>query len=108
MPEHDFIDIGSRNAGVGERVDGDADHEALDGLGIELAERRVRPSNDTGCHGVLPSLARRVCNPSADLLHAGFSNFMVRLHMAVMPVQLPDLTSAAGHSQDPPTADTFG
>src|SRR5471032_1806330 len=51
MAEHDFIDIGSRDAGVGQRFVGDADHEALDGLGIEFPERRVRPSDDAGCHG---------------------------------------------------------
>src|SRR5713101_3739972 len=107
MPEHDFIDVRGRDTGISERVDGDADHKTLDGLGIELAERRVRPSDDAGCHGVL-LLPRSVCNLSADLLHAGFSNFMVRLHMAVMPAQLPDLISAAGQSQDPPTANTFG
>ena len=26
-------------------------NEALDGFGIELAERRMRPSDDAGCHG---------------------------------------------------------
>src|SRR5438094_845639 len=33
---------------------------------------------------------------------------MVRSHMADMPAQLPDLTSAAGHNQEPPTATTLG
>ena len=33
---------------------------------------------------------------------------MARSHMAVMPAQLPDLISAAGQSQEPPTATTFG
>src|SRR5688572_23021869 len=41
-------------------------------------------------------------------LSAGFSDFMVRSHMAVMPAQLPDLTSAAGQTQDPPTQTTSG
>src|ERR1700754_4223770 len=41
-------------------------------------------------------------------LGTGFSDFMARSHMAVMPAQLPDLISAAGHSQEPPTATTFG
>src|SRR6266571_8352241 len=54
MSEHDFIDIGSGNAGIGECVGSDPDHQALDGLGIELAERRVRPSDDAGCHGHSP------------------------------------------------------
>src|SRR6478609_10998025 len=41
-------------------------------------------------------------------LGAGFSDFMARSHMAVMPAQLPDRISAAGHSQEPPTATTLG
>jgi hypothetical protein len=57
MPEHDFVDIGSRNAGIGERFVGDTDHKAFDGLGVELAERRVRPSDDAGCHGRSPYCA---------------------------------------------------
>src|ERR1700710_1226328 len=47
-------------------------------------------------------------NGYVTYLGAGFSDFMVRLQMAVMPLQLPDLTSAAGHSQEPPTATTLG
>ena len=50
MPEHDLVDIGGRNAGIGKRLVRDLDHEAFDGLGIELAERRMRPSDDAGCH----------------------------------------------------------
>src|SRR5439155_3264178 len=50
MPEHDLVDIGSRNAGVGERLVGNLDNEALDGFGIELSEWRMRPSDDAGCH----------------------------------------------------------
>src|SRR5439155_11364186 len=49
-----LIDVGSRNAGVSQRVVRDADYETLDGFGIELAERRVRPSDDAGCHGGAP------------------------------------------------------
>src|SRR2546430_14276038 len=41
-------------------------------------------------------------------LGAAFSDFIARAHMAVMPAQLPDLISAAGQSQEPPTATTFG
>src|SRR5712691_6926560 len=108
MPEHDFIDVSSGDAGVRQRVGGNPDHQALDGLGIELAEWRMRPSDDAGCHGGSPCLTRRVCNPLIAILHAGFSNFIVRLQMAVMPAQLPDLISAAGHSQEPPTATTLG
>jgi hypothetical protein len=57
MPEHDLVDVAGGNAGIGQRIDGDLHHEALDGLGIELAERRVRPSDDAGCHGGSPCLA---------------------------------------------------
>src|ERR1700712_1937536 len=39
---------------------------------------------------------------------AGFSDFMVRSQMAVMPAQSPDRISAAGHSQEPPTATPLG
>ena len=42
MPEHDLIDIAGGNAGVGQRVDRDLHHEALDRLGIEPAEWRVQ------------------------------------------------------------------
>ena len=45
-----------------------------------------------------------VCNLSG----AGFSDFIARAHMAVMPAQLPVLMSAGGQSQEPPTATTFG
>ena len=38
MPEHDLIDVGGGNAGVGQRLVRDADHQALDRLGIELAK----------------------------------------------------------------------
>jgi hypothetical protein len=54
MPKHDLIDIRCRNTGIGQRVGGDPDHQALDGLGIEFTERRVRPSDDAGCHGRSP------------------------------------------------------
>ena len=108
MPEHDLVDIGGGNAGVRQRFVGDADHEALDGLGIELAERRMRPSDDAGCHGRSPCLCfGSLFSLSGGILHAGLSDFIARSHMAVMPSQLPDLISAAGHSQEPPTATTF-
>src|SRR6202171_5597674 len=57
MPEHDLVDIAGGNTGVSERLVGDADHQALHGLGIELAERRMRPSDDAGCHGCSPIIA---------------------------------------------------
>ena len=31
----------------------DAGDEAFDGFGVELAERRMRPSDDAGGHGLL-------------------------------------------------------
>jgi hypothetical protein len=54
MPEHDFIDVSGGDTGVGQRVGLDTHHEALDGFGIELAERRVGPSDDVGGHGFSP------------------------------------------------------
>src|ERR1700719_2201854 len=105
MPEQDLVDIAGGNAGIRERLVGDADHQALHGFGVELAERRMRPSDDAGCHGRSP------CSGSAryvTYLDAGFSDFIARSHMAVMPAQLPFLISAAGQSQEPPTASTFG
>src|SRR6201994_3545155 len=41
-------------------------------------------------------------------LRSPFSDFMLRSQMAVMPAQFPDLISAGGQSQEPPTATTFG
>ncbi len=54
MPEHDFIDVAGGNAGIGQRLGRDLHHEALDGFGVEFSERRVRPSDDAGCHGRSP------------------------------------------------------
>ena len=54
VPEHDLVDIGRRNAGVRDRLGRDTDHEALDRLGVELSKRRVRPTDDIGCHGCSP------------------------------------------------------
>src|SRR6185437_7626753 len=69
MAEHDLVDIAGRNAGIRQRLIGDADDEALDGLGVELAERRVRPSNDAGGHGHSPASA---ANGSGDELTTQF------------------------------------
>src|ERR1700676_1493230 len=110
MPQHDLVDIGGRNAGIGDGVGGDPDDEALDGFGVELTERRVRPSDDAGCHGRSPccrSIGARY-SLSACGLHLASSIFMVRSQMAVMPDQLLDLISAAGQSQEPPTTTTLG
>ena len=54
MAEHDLVDIAGRDAGIGQRLVGDLDHEAFDGLGVELSEGRMRPSNDAGSHGGSP------------------------------------------------------
>ena len=65
MAEHDLVDVCGGNAGIGQRIGRDLDHEALDGFGVELAEWRVRPSDDAGCHGRSPCFGSdRVCNLS--------------------------------------------
>jgi hypothetical protein len=46
MAEHDLIDLVGGDAGIDQRVGRDRDDQALDGLGILLAERRMRPAND--------------------------------------------------------------
>src|SRR3569833_7572 len=105
MPEHDLVDVLGRNAGVGQRIGRNLHHQAFAGLRVELAEWRVRPSHAAGWHGYSP------CSEPARFvtyLGAAFSDFITRAHMAVMPAQLPDLISAGGHSQEPPTATTFG
>jgi hypothetical protein len=58
MPEHDLVDIACGNAGVRQRFGRHLDHEAFNGFGVELAEWRMRPSDDAGCHGRSPCLAR--------------------------------------------------
>ena len=52
MPEHDFVDIGGRDAGVRERAGGDAHDQALDGFTLKLSERRMGPSDDAA-HEIL-------------------------------------------------------
>src|SRR5437868_8976526 len=108
MSEHDFVDIAGRNTGVSQCIGRNLDHEAFDGFGVKFSEWRMRPSDDAGCHVRSPVWFGRSCNLSVDILHVGFNNFMVRWQMAVMPIQLPDLISATGQSQEPPTATTFG
>ena len=46
MSEHDFVDVGGRDAGIGERAGRDAHDQALDGFALELSERRMGPSDD--------------------------------------------------------------
>jgi hypothetical protein len=53
MPEHDLIDIVRGDAGVKQRLIGDLDHKAFNGLGVKLPEWRMRPSDDAGSHGRL-------------------------------------------------------
>src|SRR3979411_2428155 len=101
MSEHDLIEIAGRDASIGQRIGRDLDHKALDGLGVELAEWRMRPSHDAGCHGRSPcsGSGRYVTYPGP-----GFSDFMACSHMAVMPAQLPDPVQATGQSRAPPPA----
>src|SRR6478736_4683836 len=47
-------------------------------------------------------------SPKMARLHVALRALRVRWQMAVMPAQFPALTSAAGHSQEPPTATTLG
>jgi hypothetical protein len=56
MPEYDLVDITSGNAGIRQRLIGDLGDKAFDGLGVELSEWRMRPSDNAGCHGVLPEI----------------------------------------------------
>ena len=53
MSEHDLVDVGRRDAGIGERAGRDPHDQALDGLALELAERRMGPSDDASGHGTL-------------------------------------------------------
>src|SRR5271167_5078514 len=69
MPEHDLIDIGRRNAGVRQCLVRYPDDETLDGFGIEFAKRRMRPSDDAGCHGRSP---QNSANRSVDELTTKF------------------------------------
>ena len=51
MAEHDLVDVLGCNAGVGERLARHPHDQALDRFTGELAEWRMRPSYDAGCHG---------------------------------------------------------
>jgi hypothetical protein len=52
MSEHDLVDIGRRNAGIGKRLAGDADDQAFHTFRVELSEGGVGPSNDACGHGI--------------------------------------------------------
>src|ERR1700692_3633217 len=54
MAEHDLVDIGGPNARIAKGLVGDLDHQAFDGLGVEFAKGRMRPSDDAGCHSLSP------------------------------------------------------
>jgi hypothetical protein len=58
MAEQDLVDVLGRDPGVGQRLIGDPDDKALHGLCIELAERRVGPTDDAGGHGGVLSRCR--------------------------------------------------
>src|SRR3954452_8869754 len=57
MSEHDFVDVRSRYASIRQRVVGNLDDQAFNGFGIEFSERRMRPSDDAGCHDWSPVFA---------------------------------------------------
>ena len=50
MAKHNLIDIGGGDARIGKGLVGDLDHQAFDGLGVEFAKGRMRPTDDAGCH----------------------------------------------------------
>src|SRR5262245_38932508 len=54
MAKHDLVDIGCGDASVGQGFIRDLDDEAFHGLGVELAEWRMRPPDDAGCHDASP------------------------------------------------------
>jgi hypothetical protein len=54
MPEQDLVDRPRLDAGVIEGLVGHPHHQALDGLGVQLAERGVGPAHDAGGHDVVP------------------------------------------------------
>jgi hypothetical protein len=53
MAEHYLVHILRPDAGMLQGLGRDADDQALDRLGVELAEGCVSPADDTGCHGCL-------------------------------------------------------
>ncbi len=53
MAEDHLVDVLRPKARVIQRLVGDADDQALDGLGVELAEGSMGPADDAGSHGCL-------------------------------------------------------
>jgi hypothetical protein len=51
MPQHDLVDIISRDACMRQRLVGDAHDQAFDALGVQLSEGRMRPAHDGSRHG---------------------------------------------------------
>ena len=49
------------DAGVLQRLVGDPDDQALDGLVVELAEGRVGPADDAGGHGAILAIRSKEC-----------------------------------------------
>ncbi len=50
VAEHDLVDVGGPDAGMGDRLARDPRHQALDGLALEPAEFRMGPSDDASGH----------------------------------------------------------
>jgi hypothetical protein len=74
MPEHDLVDIGGGNPGIGERLLGNAHNQALDRLALEPAEGCVSPTHDASGHGALLSsrpILRFLLVPMVEQQHLG-------------------------------------
>ena len=61
VPEDDLVHIGRRNASIRDRIRGNTYDQALNRLGIEPPERRMRPSHDAAGHG---GLLAEISSPS--------------------------------------------
>jgi hypothetical protein len=61
MAEHDLVDVARLDAGVLQRLVGNADDQALHGLVIELPEGRMGPADDAGGHGAILAIRSREC-----------------------------------------------
>src|SRR5215470_15345951 len=60
MAEHDLVDVARGDAGIGQRLVCHLHDQAFDGFGVEFSERRMRPSDDAGCHGWSPKIPASV------------------------------------------------
>src|SRR3546814_5821325 len=62
VADEDLVDLVGADAGVLERLQGDASDEGFDIVVLVLAERRVAPADDAGGHADSPSRgAARAC-----------------------------------------------